>query len=231
MTEKTQLSGYDHAYERLKGLPPEKLAALEGRMAMGEPSHSLADLIQQTWGLFQDVQRKTLARQLSRYRNVNVTPKMAVAYEAAAGKDAAEKAKVILYQDLDIMEEMRDLLELQKARVLRLVKQEAETPLLISSKEIDGAVETLRKIMSDITHTMMQTGKLRVAQKGVQGEVVNPDGTRTAFRYVVAEADAQVLSSTAQTYIDEINERITRARQLRSHSIPVEHLPADHRPS
>jgi hypothetical protein len=229
MTE--QKPGYGHAYDRLRDLGPEKLAALEGRMAMGEPSHSLADLIQKIWGLFPEIQRKTLARQLARYRNVNVTPKLAVVYEAVAGKAAAEKAKVILYQDLDILEEMRDLMELQKTRVLRLIEQEAKTPLLISSKEIDGAIEGLRKIQSDLAHVLMQTGKLRVAQRGVKGEVVNADGTRTAFAYVVAEADAQVLSDQAQSYIEEVEQRLVRARQLRAHAPAIEYLPTDHRPS
>lgn len=198
-----QQPGYAHAYQRLIDLGPERLTQLEGRMAKAEPSHMLADIIQQEWGLCKDVERRTLARQISRYRNQMVTPKMAALYEAGQGGEKAEKALKVLYNQCNVLEELHDLYETQKQRIQKAVQNESKLPVLL--KDVDFQIDTARKILADMAHVQLEVGILRRAVKGVQGTIQNPDGTKSSFAYVVGEAEAASLERDTQDFVDFID--------------------------
>ena len=198
--ESPQKPGYAHAYQRLIDLGPDRMTQLEGRMAKAEPSHMLADLIQQEWGLCTDVERRTLARQISRYRNQMVTPKMAALYEAGQGGAKAEKALKVLYNQCDVLQELHDLYEVQRQRIQKAVNNEAKLPVLL--KDVDFQVDLARKILADMAHVQLEVGILRRAVKGVQGVVTDANGNKSAFAYVVGEAEAQSLEKDTEDFVE-----------------------------
>lgn len=224
----SQQPGYGHAYERLIELGPEKLAIVEGKMAMAEPAGMIVDFIQQEWGLCLDVKRRTLMRQINRYRHHMVTPKMAVLYEANQGGEEAKKAVQILYEQVNVIDGLEDLLQLQLTRIQKGVKQEAPLPTTLAdvSREIDLA----RKLYVDLGHLRMETGSMPRATKKLKGTVVNPDGSRSAFEYMVEKEEVPAVASRFSSFLQQLDASLGYERTLPADPSAAESAAEGHHP-
>jgi hypothetical protein len=200
-----QRRGAAHAYQRLLDMGTDRMQQLDGMIAKGEPSLMIVDIIQNEWQQCRDIQRSSLARQVNRYRNTVIVPRMAVMYETSANKEST-KATEVFFQQLNMLEEMSDLFETQKVRVVKALKVEADMPLPLKDTTVE--IDLLRKMGVDLSNLHLEMGLIRRAPKQIQGAVQNPDGSKSSFHYVVEQEQVESFRRRSQQFIDFLDSEL-----------------------
>lgn len=135
MTEPTEKK---IAFKKLLAMGKEKMEMVDHLLVKGESAKGVAKMIQQEWKLHTKTTEGSLTKQLERYRRAHIS-KLSV-FTAAA--DPEEK-RVILKRvntQLNVMQELTELVEVQKERLLMAVEKERTVKMPFSwlRKDIDS---------------------------------------------------------------------------------------------
>lgn len=146
------------AYSRFYDMGTERLTALDTMLLKDEPMSVISRTIQEDWGLFTDVKNNTLQKQIQRYRDHVVLPRLQHlrAKEEAGyyGRDErTTKGTKVMLQRLVVMDEWEQVLAIQKARILKMYEREKGLPTTM-----DG----LSKLFKDYQHGLAQYGNLQL---------------------------------------------------------------------
>jgi len=104
-------------------LGPEKAAVVDGLLMRGEAHTRIAKRIQEEWGLYPELERKTLEMRLYRYHKRITEPRM-VANQSKLPAAKIERTIDRLNTKVDFLQGMADLIELQAKRVTAGAKKE-----------------------------------------------------------------------------------------------------------
>lgn len=153
-----QPRGPTHQFKRFYDLGELKLKAIEGYLIGGMGPKTLATKIQTEWGDFGDVKFETLAKQLQRYRNRMVDPKLGVALEGAASrKGYYERAREISHA-VDVVTELQEQYLVQKMRVARGLNLEEGMPAGVLIGSMKHEVRLLKELSQALIDAQLQTG-------------------------------------------------------------------------
>jgi hypothetical protein len=118
----------------------------------------VAAIIQDDWGLFQDIQQLTLSRQLQRYKDKELATRLAV-YSETLDDGRRKIILADLEEKFDVMLELQQLCMAQKGRVSKMLVREQSLPTLITSLSAD--IRLYKDTLSELARLQMETGLLR----------------------------------------------------------------------
>lgn len=216
----------DGAYQRFFDMGAEKLAAMDTMILRGDEMSAISRVLQGEWGFFPDVKNNTLQKQVQRYRDHFLIPRVqhlqAKVETGVIGQDkrTAPTAKA-MFKRLDVMERWEEIVELQRARILKVYKREQGMP--------DGVVlDSLTKLFKDYNHSLAQvtdlqleTGYLKRAPKVLQGQFgfggETEDG-RPIFEFAIQEQQEHraALADMSELLQEVLEGECTRVEPRRS---------------
>lgn len=141
-------------FSRIYSMSDEQRAIVNGMITEGKPISDVVQVIQEGWGLMQDITEKTLSKYLYRYK-WDVLDKQFVAAAATIGD--ARKALILaeVTDKIDVVQELAELVLVQKGRVSKLLNREKDMPMLFNSlgpemKTLAGFVQQYADLSFDL---------------------------------------------------------------------------------
>lgn len=116
------------AFNRLQLLGEVKFRKILNALMRGESAMGLARTIQSEWGHFTDIPEKTLTQQLNRLRLTAAEGAFGEAVAEQIKNGATPQIKMLKDVNLSVMQRMEELAEIQRSRVIALVKKEKDGP-------------------------------------------------------------------------------------------------------
>jgi hypothetical protein len=144
-----------------KVLSKEQLDMVNYELLKGTTAGKVAIIIQEEFGIFTEISHEAVRQFIIRYNNkVIKTQKDHIS--KAMGLDntpavAAAISKVV--EKIDIIGEMAELVLVQKKRVGKLLKREADMPMLFNS--LGGEIKTLAGLINQYAEHSFDIGTLR----------------------------------------------------------------------
>ncbi len=208
MTEKGQQPmGHTYKYKRLYDLGSDRLNIIESMLTNGDSPMQIARHIQTDWGECTDVKTNTLEKQLQRYRNDVLDPKIQLAAERAAEKGTAISTQMKKFRDqVDVGQKLNEAMNLQWTRIEKAYTKEANKG---EDAKLDPAINKELRAFTDVARALasfqLETGVVRRVPKQVQGffAQLNPDDVRE-FRVELEQNDRTLKALSAVK--DVINE-------------------------
>jgi len=140
------------AFERFQRLGPEKFQRIINELMRGTPAVMVARLLQQDWQDVRDVAEDTLAKQLKRLHTAITNGAFGGDLAEQARRHASVRIKLLHASSLDCLDEMNQLADIQRARMLWLLEKER-----VSGKRIAA----LDKVMTAYGNLIMNMQKVR----------------------------------------------------------------------
>lgn len=171
------------SHARINALGPERIAQVDSMLIKKRSTLEVARMIQEEWGLYQDVARPTLAKELRRYRMEKI------ALPLAAKAKAIEKAKDPRIQKrlLDKVEEYdvhANWLKLIQAQEKRVGAWLSSPMGPMPSATILNDIRTLNEMYGKYSTFLMERGLLPRAAKNlnlaIRAETIVIDDTNVA---------------------------------------------------
>ncbi len=126
------------AFHRIQELGTTKFQRIVNELMRGTPAQTLARLIQQEWGDAREVEEETLSKQLMRLRKAVSDGAFGGDLAQRARESASVKIKLLHGSSLNCLDELGELAELQKQRVIRFfeIEEGLDRPIPELSKMI-----------------------------------------------------------------------------------------------
>lgn len=145
-------------YKRVYDLGVEKKAMLDAMFLDGRPVPDIIEVLQHGWGVFKDVKPPTLTKFLYRYKWDVIDKGLVVRQELMKDKTQAALLTEVLEQ-FDVLKEVAQLITVQKTRVAKLLKREADMPMLFNS--LGGEMKTLAQFLQQYAELSFDLGALK----------------------------------------------------------------------
>lgn len=171
----------------LMSLGADRVSAVEGYLAAGQPTAQIAQIIQGEWEQLLDVREATLIKMLQRYMDRVIRPRLTLAVETTRSSARTLPSALRDFSGrIDTIREMEHLLELQIARRDKARLHEEKGPL---------TMDLVDKQMA-LTHTMLRTlftmqaevGIVRRVPKSLTG-TVEMDGSALKFEAEISDVE------------------------------------------
>jgi hypothetical protein len=193
------------AFERLHRLGQERVSIVDDMLIKGMSTHDVARTIQEDWGESTDVSHDAIRKMLDRYRTKVLAPKVSAFVAKNADKAVTTHEARRIYHQLDVMQEMTELLAIQKQRINKMLKREEGLPTLIGS--VRGEIETASRILKELGIMQLETGILRRAPKTLTASI--DDGTQVRRFYITENTDPDEVGQLLQDALDVITTEYT----------------------
>lgn len=157
------------AFAKLHTLPKETVAHVESRLMEGDSPMAIANWLQNDMGQFLDMKPATLKKNLERYRSVDLKDKV------VSGILGANKGKSVstLAKQVSALNEITDMVMIQRARVEKLMVSEAKMTGL-TMKTLSDEMRLFKELCSELGKLQLETGVLARAPKKLTGSVTDP---------------------------------------------------------
>lgn len=172
-------------FRNLELLGADKLAIIESMLVRGDGCPEIAKMIQSEWGASVNVSLDTLTKQIQRYKYKVITPRLAVTIKEASKKYGFKTSVRKLNDHLDIMEELYQLIETQKARIQKLMVAEEKMNEknesaggfnYVANPVIKQEMAVLIDLYRTTGHYQLETGVMRRTPKTIKGVIqTDPD--------------------------------------------------------
>lgn len=181
------------AYSRFTEMGRERQLLLDTMLLKDEPMSVISRVLQEEWGLFKDVKNNTLQKQIQRYRDQVVLPRvkhLRAKEEAGVigGDQRMTRNTKKMVERLNVLDEWEEILAIQKARILKVYAKEQE---LKDGKIMDSLTKLFKDYqmgLSQYTDLQLDTGYLKRAPKVLHGAIFGQDGERRAvFEFALEE--------------------------------------------
>lgn len=183
------------AYQRFYDMGSERMGALDALILKDTPMAEIARTLQGEWQVFTEIKRNTLEKQIQRYRDNVLLPRVQHLREKeAAGAIGASDQRATaatrqMLERLNLMDEWTEILGIQKKRIMALYEREQK----LNGVTLDGLTKLFKDYQSGLAqfgHLQLETGFLKRAPKVIQGQLgvsdpSNPDAEpifEVAFR-------------------------------------------------
>lgn len=146
-------------YKRIYDLGDERRAYIDSMFLDGKPVPEIMLVLRDGWGLFTDIAEGTLSKFLYRYKWDVIDKGLAVKQEMMMGKKAVALVEVV--EQFNLLEELGELITVQKTRVGKLLMREKDMPMLFNS--LGGEMKTLASFLQQYTDLSFDLGVLKRA--------------------------------------------------------------------
>jgi len=187
-----QPTGYTHKYKRLYDLGSDRMGIIDSMLTAGDSSMSIAEKVQDEWNQCPQVKINTLEKQIRRYRNEILEPKLALAAANASQEGTTIPAAMKKFQEqVDVMEKLNDAINMQWARIQKAFAEEDRKG---DKGKLDIAISKELRPFTDMCRVLaglqLETGVVRRVPKQVQGFFQNLDsGELQEFRMEMTRND------------------------------------------
>lgn len=181
------------AYSRFGEMSVERQNAVDMMLAKGDPPRTIAKTIQEDWKHFADIKPMTLEKQLQRYRDSQLMPRLAHMQEkqamGAIGQDqrvAPQAAKA--FQRLNVMEHWEEIIGIQRDRILKAYTRERGLP--VTTDAVTKLLKDYNHSLAQYTDLQLETGYLKRAPKVLTGQIgigSDPDDGRPIFEFAIEQ--------------------------------------------
>lgn len=177
------------AFGRLQDLGPERFQLILNALMRGKPAMALARQIQQEWGAFQDVQEKTLTQQLNRLRLAAATGAFGPKVAEKIAEGAQPQIPMLQGVSLSALVRMEELADIQRERMLELVKKEKLNLVFVQGKKMVMPLQTMGDVFNNYKDVLKDIQKMRfdlgldefkgqtTGLRGTSASLTLPDGT------------------------------------------------------
>jgi len=177
MSTSKQPSGPKHKYKRLYDLGADRLGIIDSMLTDGISTMTITERIQKEWGECTEVKVTTLDKQIMRYRDSIVEPKLKLAAERADNEGImVGKAMKKFRESVDVIENMSEAFNMQWSRVQTMYVNEMRKG---PNAKMDSAINKELRALTDLGRTLaslqLETGIIRRVPKQVQGFFQNLD--------------------------------------------------------
>lgn len=173
------------AYQNLKKLGPEVLAQIDSKLLTGDSALTVATWIQGELGQLTQLKPESLKKTLERYRRSELRNKTIERMAKAQTSDAT----TTIQKRFNALEEMTEMVKLQRARVDKLLLRESQLPGGLLLKDTTTEISLLKGMLMDLGRIQLETGVLVRAPKTVKGSMTMPDGSTGEFAWTVEQEE------------------------------------------
>lgn len=161
------------AFAALRDLGEGRLVELENRMMKNESPLELARLIQDDWGELKGYKQDSVRKLLARYRTKHIDGNLAKFADRVASTSGAAVRRELAKQAerLNVMDEMENLVLIQKGRVEKLLKKEEDLPIPLNATQ--NEIRELGNLLKNLAGLQLETGHLRRVPKTFTGVLMN----------------------------------------------------------
>lgn len=167
------------AFKKLKALGSDRMAEIDSRLLSGEPCSTIAAWIQVDLGKCKDIKPASLKKMLERYRETELRQKTLARIANAQRGDSIKT----INKRLNALEEMEEMVKIQRGRVDKILMREAKLPEGILLKDASNEVRLLKDMLLDLGKLQLETGLLPRAAKTFRGSMVGSDGQVRHFEW------------------------------------------------
>ena len=165
------------AYAALKALGDDVLEQIDAKLTAGESGGAVAKWLQEEMKLLADGKRASLTRKLERYRGTELRNKV-ISRITEAATSASIKT---LAKRVNAMDELEEMVRIQRVRVDKMLALEEGKPMLIGATT--GEIKLLKEMLVDLGRVQLETGFLTRAPKTIKGVLANARGERIEFSW------------------------------------------------
>lgn len=197
-------------YKRLFDLGEERKAIIDTMFYDGKPVSDIIFTLQEGWRVFTDIKASTLSKFLYRYKWEVIDKGLAARVELLERNGVKAKSLSTalgqVKEQLDVLEELGDLVTVQKTRVGKLLAREKDMPMLFSS--LGGEMRTLATFLqqySDLSFDlgfMKRVPKVTKVTNGSELTVIESDGQEQVS---ISLEKRKQIEEAAQTFFSLIN--------------------------
>lgn len=145
-------------YKRIYDLGPERKALLDSMFLEGKSVAAIIEVLHAEFNEFKDVQPGTLTKYLYRYK-WDVIDKGLVIRQAKIDGDTRLKVLEQVSKEINVMEEIAQLVTVQRARVNKLLKREEDMPMLFNS--LGNELKTLSQFVQQFADLSFDLGTMK----------------------------------------------------------------------
>lgn len=158
-------------FKKLQELGPDIVSQVDDMLLGGETATKVAKWLQDELGLLTELKLSSLKKNLERYRSKDLRERVIDEIaDRATGKSVAGIKKQIIALD-----EMTDLVELQRGRLHKMLLRENELPKGVLLKQASDELRLLKEVTVELGKLQLETGVMRRAPKTTTGQVFDPD--------------------------------------------------------
>ncbi len=168
----TPAADLNRKFKRIMELPAEHKEILHGMFAEKKAVSEIVAVMQEL-GHFKDVKPGTLSQYMYRYK-WEVVDKQIVVQAELMRKDTRAKLLAEVTQSFDVLQEVAELITVQKGRVGKLLNREKDMPMLFNS--LGGEMKTLAGFVQQYADLSFELGTLK---KAPQVTKITKDGDVT----------------------------------------------------
>lgn len=155
-----------HRHQHLMILPTDIRKELDKRLSSGISPKVVCEWLQDEKGYFTEIKRFAMMKRLLRYRQ-DVLFKPLVEEFSNGLMRGRGKHTISKLGKLDAISELEGLIEMQKKRLEKALKAEANLPLPTDIVRFE--VDQMRKLLADLINVYLEVGVLRRAPKQIGG--------------------------------------------------------------
>lgn len=191
-------------FKRLNALPADKKAAIDNMFYEGVSVARISSTIREGWGLFTDIKETTLTKFLFRYKWDVIDKNIAVRAEVM---DTPNKRTILqkASADIDVIEEIGQLVSVQKTRVKKLLDREKDMPMLFN--QLGGEMKTLAGFVQQYADLSFELGTLKRSPKitkvtnDADGMTIESEGKAEVMFSIEA---SQKMEDAANTFFEAL---------------------------
>jgi hypothetical protein len=189
---KIAVKGQAHA--RLRELPAEVLDKVDSKLTSGEPARAVAQWLQEDAKLLTDMKPDTLKKTLERYREGHLRNKVLSRITEAQHTLALKTVQ----KRLNALDELEELVVIQRGRVDKMLMMEKDKPILL--KSTTDEIRLLKEMLVDLGRVQMETGVLPKASRKISGTIMGADGEISQFSWT--EEQEQLYQELERVYAE-----------------------------
>ena len=180
-------------FKRLHALGAARIAEIDQMIGRGDLPRDIAQIIQTEWGLLTDVRADSVKKMLERYRKTELRAKV-IAQVSGANELVRTKT---LQKRLNAMEEIQNLVAVQRGRFEKMLVREHAGPLLLKQVSEEGRL--LKDMLVELGKLQLETGLLVRAPKKLTGTLTDEEGNIQRFSWTEEqEALARIIEGQAE---------------------------------
>lgn len=164
-------------FEKLNALGPERVAKIDDMLTRGLTARQVTIAVQNEWGVWTSDRPDSIKKMLERYRKTDLRAKLLAGVANATERQSA----AVLRRKLNALDELNDLVGVQKERFEKVMMRERPTPLLM--KQASDEARLLKEMLVELGRLQLETGVLQRAPKKVRGTLTGPDGATQTFEW------------------------------------------------
>ena len=205
-----------HLITQLEKLHLDKVEAM---MFEGKSGPVIVDQIRE-WGYHADVKLDTLKKAVNRYRNQVVKGRIVNKVEIVDEQTGETRVETLEYikekPNVDVMDDLGNLINLQKERINKLYAREMKMPTLMKSLQVE--IKELRELLTKMAGLQMELGHLRRVPKKIS--IDDPRVLESKARHFfqqgkesgeqASQASADIISFFAES-LDDIEDGVFEA--------------------